>query len=208
MSLKLILTAAPYIVIASLFGLVVHQKGLIKIKDAKIEQTTNNIKALERGVEQWRNKHGQEVSRSLQFEYTLSEFKNSTDKLNLELKELLKKQDIKLNKLEQIIYAHQSVDTIIYREIDIPTMPDTTLDLSDKNITNIIKLSPTRVSSQVALTNEVLLPMTARRETIGAPKKFFLFRWFQKKHIIVEGSWINTNPLITNKEQRFIKIIE
>ena len=47
-----------------------------------------------------------------------------------------------------------------------------------------------------------------KKETINPPKKFFLFRWFQRKHTILEVNMVEKNPYIENKNNRFIEIIK
>lgn len=166
------------------------------------------MKAYERDVEVYKDRYGQEHAKSIMFNQTLNEFKNSTDSINRRMHNLLKQQDKKLKNLETALYHVTEVDTTLTKIINIPTMPDTTLDLSNEHITNIIKLSPTLVSSKVSLEDELIGSFDYKRETVKPPHKFFLFRWFQKRHTIVEADIMHTNPIIKNKSQRFIKIIE
>jgi hypothetical protein len=46
------------------------------------------------------------------------------------------------------------------------------------------------------------------RVTIDPPKKCWLARLFQKKHNVVEIDVVQENPYCTNKEEKFIKIID
>jgi len=66
--------------------------------------------------------------------------------------------------------------------------------------------------STIALSPEIELErytfINGKRETVNPPKKFFLFRWFQKKHTVVEVNVREMNPYVKNKTQRFIQIIE
>lgn len=50
--------------------------------------------------------------------------------------------------------------------------------------------------------------MSNSRVTIDPPKKFFLCRWFQKKHTVVEVNVIQDNPYCTNRNEKFVKIIK
>ena len=56
-------------------------------------------------------------------------------------------------------------------------------------------------------TNSKYILAEGKRETIK-PRKWFLPRWFSKKHTIVEITVIDENPYVITKEQRFIQIVE
>ena len=46
-----------------------------------------------------------------------------------------------------------------------------------------------------------------KKETVNPPKKFFLFRWFQKKHKIIQVDVIEKNPYVQNEVSRYIEIV-
>ena len=48
----------------------------------------------------------------------------------------------------------------------------------------------------------------ASRETIKPPKKFFLLRWFQKKHTVIKVDVVESNPHITSEDNVFIKVCD
>lgn len=50
--------------------------------------------------------------------------------------------------------------------------------------------------------------MQNSKQTIDPPKKFFIARWFQRKHTVVEVDVVQENPYCENKEERFIKVIK
>lgn len=50
--------------------------------------------------------------------------------------------------------------------------------------------------------------ITAKRETIDPPKKFFLFRWFQKKHTVARVIIHEENPYVDSTNNLFIKVVE
>src|SRR5690606_9324328 len=148
----------------------------LKTKTIQLEYAQTNMKAYERDVEVYKDRYGQEHAKSIMFNQTLNEFKNSTDSINRRMHDLLKQQDKKLKNLETALYHVTEVDTTLTKIINIATMPDTTLDLSNEHITNIIKLSPTLVSSKVSLEDELIGSFDYNRETVKPPHTFFLFR--------------------------------
>lgn len=67
---------------------------------------------------------------------------------------------------------------------------------------------PNKVIVTPTFISEKYLIISSKKETINPPKKFFLFRWFQKKHTIVTIDIYEKSPYITNEKQRFIEIIK
>ena len=66
---------------------------------------------------------------------------------------------------------------------------------------NVITVHPKFVSEKYIVTH-------SKKETVNPPKKFFLFRWFQKKHRVVEVTIVENSPYVNNKQQKFIEIIK
>ena len=50
--------------------------------------------------------------------------------------------------------------------------------------------------------------VSSKRETVNPPKKFFLFRWFQKKHTVLNIDVIEKNPYVKEQNNRFVEIIK
>lgn len=65
---------------------------------------------------------------------------------------------------------------------------------------NIINIEPSFISKKYIITSK-------KKETINPPKKFFLFRWFQKKHWVIEVIVKEENPYIQNINNKFIEIV-
>lgn len=174
----------------------------------KLEVARNNEKAYQKDIELWKDRYGQEHAKSIMFIETVEGFKRATDSTSRRMTALVEQQNIKLKNLERLSYTKTSVNTVLGKDVEIPTMPDTILDLSTEWVKNKIHLSPLNVSSEISFINETLTTMTARKEPIAPRKKTFFGKLIQdifaKKHIVVEGETIQTNPLVETKEQRFI----
>lgn len=67
---------------------------------------------------------------------------------------------------------------------------------------------PNTIIVHPEFTSEKYIVTHSRKETINPPKKFFLFRWFQKKHRVVEVVVIENSPYVSDKQQKFIEIIK
>lgn len=66
---------------------------------------------------------------------------------------------------------------------------------------NFIALTPFFISRKYVI-------VSSKRETINPPKKFFLFRWFQKKHTVVHVDIKELNPYIKDGEGRYVEIVK
>ena len=74
--------------------------------------------------------------------------------------------------------------------------------------TNIHLKYPNKIVTSPSITLERYTFITGKKETVNPPKKFFLWRWFQKKHIVVEVIVKEKNPYVVNKESKYIEIIK
>ena len=81
--------------------------------------------------------------------------------------------------------------------------------VGDKWFSNRLYLKyPNVVASTPKIVIERHTFINGKRETVNPPKKFFLFRWFQKKHTVVEVNVRELNPYVVNKTQKYIEIIK
>ena len=50
--------------------------------------------------------------------------------------------------------------------------------------------------------------VSTRKETVNPPKKFFLFRWFQKRHKVLNIDVLEKNPYVEGESSKYIEIIK
>lgn len=147
------------------------------------------------------------------FKFTVEQLNYYNDSILQKMNDVRKELKIKDKDLKQMQYLLSKAvknDTIIFRDtlfressLDIDTL------IGDKwyNIRlglkypNLIYTKPTFISEKYIIVNK-------RKETINPPKKFFLFRWFQKKHWVMEVHIKEKNPYINELNNKFIEIIE
>ena len=151
--------------------------------------------------------------RNLAFKFTIDQINYLNDSLITKMNEVRKELKIKDKDLKQMQYllsTAQKTDTIVFRDTlfrDRNLQIDTLLGDGWYNIKlglsypNLITTTPTFKSEKYIVTS-------TRKETIKPPKKCAIARWFQKKHKVVEVIIHEKNPYITNKEERFIEIVE
>ena len=147
------------------------------------------------------------------FKFTVEQLNYYNDSILQKMNDVRKELKIKDKDLKQMQYLLSEAtkkDTIVFGDTLFrePTLDIDTL-VGDKwyNIElelkypNLITIHPTFISEKYIIVNK-------KKETINPPKKFFLFRWFQRKHWVMEVNIKEKSPYIREVNNRFIEIIE
>lgn len=144
------------------------------------------------------------------FKFTVEQLNYYNDSILEKMNKVRKELKIKDKDLKQMQYLLSEAtkkDTIVFRDTLFrePSLNIDTL-IGDKwyNIRlelkypNLITTNPTFISEKYIIVNK-------KKETINPPKKFFLFRWFQRKHWVMEVNVKEKNPYIKESNNRFIE---
>ena len=147
------------------------------------------------------------------FKFTIEQLNYYNDSILQKMNDVRKELKIKDGNLKQMQYLLSEAtkkDTIVFRDTLFrePTLDIDTI-IGDKwysirlglKYPNLITTNPTFISEKYIIVNK-------KKETINPPKKFFLFRWFQKKHWVMEVNIKEKSPYIREVNNRFIEIIE
>ena len=147
------------------------------------------------------------------YKLTIEQLNYFNDSIIKKMKVVQKELGIKDKRLQQLQYeaSHaQRADTIILKDTlfrDSQLKLDTIV--GDKWFrTNLHLEFPSTIALKPEIELERYTFISGKRETVNPPKKFFLFRWFQKKHTVVEVNVREMNPYVKDKTQRFIQIIK
>ena len=125
------------------------------------------------------------------YKLTIEQLNYFNDSIIKKMKVVQKELGIKDKRLQQLQYeaSHaQRTDTIILPDT-LFLNPQLKLDtiVGDKWFkTNLHLEFPSTITLSPEIELERYTFINGKRETVNPPKKFFLFRWFQKKHTIVE----------------------
>lgn len=122
----------------------------------------------------------------------------------------LKIKDKDLQYLQYMLSEAEKKDSIVFVKDTIfqPMVHiDTTLTSKWYNLN--LKLDyPNSVVVNPKFISEQYVVIHSKKETVDPPKKFFLCRWFQKKHRVVRVEVKEENPYITHKNSEFVKILD
>lgn len=147
------------------------------------------------------------------YKLTIEQLNYFNDSIIKKIKVVQKELGIKDKRLQQLQYeaSHaQRADTITLKDT-LFRDPQLRLDtiVGDKWFkTNLHLEFPSTIALKPEIELERYTFINGKRETVNPPKKFFLFKWFQKKHTVVEVNIREMNPYVKNKTQRFIQIVE
>lgn len=203
MSKKLIIIIISSIlavgIVSGLFVQYNHYKTLYN-------RQTVNLKALKAEKDSLQGK-------SIVYEKTLDELReygDSIDSLLLVTKDELGIKDKKLKAMAYQTATIEKVDTLILKDtlfrdraINIDTL------LQDDWYKLGLQLQfPNKVVVSPSFKSELQLFVSSKKETVEKPKRFFLLRWFQKKHTILVVDIKESNPYIKQEKNRFTEIIK
>lgn len=152
-------------------------------------------------------------SKNRAFKLTIDQLKNSNDSIFQELNEARKELKVKDSKLKSLQYVSSSfskVDTITLKGDTIFKDSHVNIDtlLSDKWYSVRVGLKyPSTVSIEPKFLSIKYIVVSAKKETVNPPKRFFLFRWFQKKQIRLNVDVVEKNPYVQNQDNRFVEIV-
>ena len=196
-SYKFILILSAIILL--MFGGLWYQSHLIKELNEENSAKKTQIESL--------------AGRNIQARYTIAELKHSNDSLNKKIYNYIDSLNIKPKKVKEIVYLESKVniiDTIRVNDTIFVTgyYLDTTVVKSAYTRLNLTLKYPNEISIGTEIKSEKTCIFYTKRETVNPPRKFFLFRWFQKKHTVTEVEVVEQNPEIQSGQTRFINISE
>ena len=147
------------------------------------------------------------------FKFTVEQLNYYNDSILQKMNDVRKELKIKDNNLKQMQYllsVSTKKDTILFTDTifkDKGLALDTIIGDKWYNIRLGLKY-PNLVYTKPTFTSEKYIIVNKKKETINPPKKFFLFRWFQKKHWVMEVHIKEKNPYIKEINNKFVEIIE
>ena len=180
----------------------VHQNRTLT---AKYETSIENIKAYDSQLSGLNNSNKV-------FKLTIDQLNYFKDSILIKMNEVRKELNIKDSKIKQMQYKLSHIE-----KIDSLTLPDTIFVNSFKldtiigdewANTHLIMKYPNYVKLTPKFKLESFLFVESKKETVNPPKKFFLFRWFQKRHTVLNITVKENNPYVETDKQKFIEIIK
>ena len=147
------------------------------------------------------------------FKFTIEQLNYYNDsilqKMN-DVKKELKIKDKDLKQMQYLLSVSTKKDTVLFTDTifrDKSLALDTIIGDKWYNIRLGLKY-PFYIYTEPTFTSEKYIIVNKKKETVNPPKKFFLFRWFQRKHWVMEVHIKEKNPYIKETNNKFVEIIE
>ena len=180
----------------------VHQNRTLT---AKYETSIENIKAYDSQLSGLNNSNKV-------FKLTIDQLNYFKDSILIKMNEVRKELNIKDSKIKQMQYQLSHVekpDSIILKDtIFVESFKLDTIIGDEWANTHLIMKYPNYIKSTPKFKLESFLFVESKKETVNPPKKFFLFRWFQKRHTVLNVTIKENNPYAETDEQKFVEIIK
>ena len=183
---KWIIVILGYAVLIGLLLISFKDKGNY---EKKWKDAVSNVKAYDKLLSNSNEKN-------VAYKLTAEQLSYANDSILKELNDTRKKLKVKDKNLKSVQYITSTlsrVDTII----------------GDKWYNVKIALSyPSTIIVSPTFKSEKNIVVSTKKETVNPPKKFWLFRLFQKKHTIIKVDVIEKNPYVSNEESRYVETIK
>lgn len=147
------------------------------------------------------------------FKFTIEQLNYYNDSILQKMNDVRKELRIKDKDLKQMQYllsVSTKKDTVLFTDTifkDKGLALDTIIGDKWYNIRLGLKY-PNLIYTEPTFTSEKYIVVNKKRETVNPPRKFFLFRWFQKKHCVMEVHIKEKNPYIEEIDNKFVEIID
>lgn len=116
-------------------------------------------------------------------------------------------RDKRLREMHHRVTYVERTDTIYLSDSIFISGLDTTI--TDGWVSTHLKIDvPNKITHSVSVRNQTDLFVTTKRETVNPPRKFFLFRLFQRKHTVVTVVAKEGNPWCQTAESRHVEIVD
>lgn len=116
-------------------------------------------------------------------------------------------RDKRLREMHHRVTYVERTDTIYLSDSIFISGLDTTI--TDGWVSTHLKIGiPNKITHSVSVKNQTDLFVSTKKETVNPPRKFFLFRLFQRKHLVVTVVAKEGNPWCQTAESRHVEIVD
>lgn len=178
----------------------------VKYSNDKWERAEANVKA-------YSALNAQADEKNIALQLTVEQLGYFKDSVLQELDKTRKQLKIKnknLKAVQSVSSVFTKTDTVTLRDTIFkePTLSVDTV-MGDKwyNV-NIGLKYPSTITVKPYFKSEKHIIISAKRETVNPPKKFFLFRWFQRKHTVVHVDVVEKNPYVDAESSKYVEIVK
>lgn len=196
-------------IVATTIGSIFYLKHRVTVLEADVSAKEINIKSMERGMLIFVDKNKVLHTQTVQMQSSIAELEYSKDSVTHALLDSIKRWKIVQRSVTEVGQIQQKLDqtTVIHYAPGSYAQKDTTYDFSVLPfIINTVSFTHDSAVNHLEVNDSIALIFHDHKETIAPPKKFFLFRWFQRKQLVNEVDVVHSNKLIKTTQQKFVHI--
>lgn len=189
--------------------------GVIAILTHQLNTTSDKWKTAEANVKAYSEELSENKNKNTALQLSVNQLKYFSDSVLVALNDTrtqLKIKDKNLKALQSVKSSFTKTDTITVTDTLFrnPTLNiDTTIQDKDKWYTMNLKLIyPSTIITTPYFKSDKHIIAFTKKETVNPPKKFFLLRWFQKKHKVLNIEVVEHNPYVTEQSSKYVEIIK
>ena len=192
-------------IVGLIVALAAVRKQAVDMRD-KYQTAMANVKAYDSML-------GESNKKNAAFELTIGQLESFQDSILKELDDTRNKLKIKDKNLQSLQYVYTTIektDSLVLRDtifkdrsISIDTL------IGDDWCQTKLKLEyPSKISLSPKFRSDKHIIVSSRKETVNPPKKFWLFRLFQKKHTVLQLDVVEKNPYVQEEHSKYVKIVK
>lgn len=200
--------------ILSLVGIILVLTTVAIVELYQIQKISSKWKMAEANVKAYSSELSVEGKKNIALQLTVDQlhyFKDSVLRALDDTRKELKIKDKNLKALQAVKSGFTKKDTIRIPGDTIFKEPSLNIDtlIGDQWYSLRLGLQyPSMIAVQPEFKSEKHIIVSSKKETVNPPKKFFLFRWFQKKMRVIHIDVIEKNPYVEEQTSRYIEIIK
>ena len=181
----------------------------------QLEQVTDKWKVAEANVKAYSEALSTSGKKNTALQLSVDQLKYFNDSVLQALNDTRKELKIKdknLKALQAVKSGFTKKDTITITQVDTlfkePTLAIDTLIGDDWYNLQLGLKYPSMIAVKPYFKSEKHIIVSNKKETVNPPKKFFLFRIFQRKHRVLHIDVVEKNPYVENESSKYVEIIE
>lgn len=187
--------------------------GIAGVEWHQIRHVEEKWKIAEANVKAYSSQLGTTKEKNIALQLTVDQLEYFNDSILEALDQTRKELKIKdknLKALQQVTSVFVKTDTLILKDTLFrePTLAVDTLIGDEWYSVRLGLKYPSMIAIQPEFKSEKHIIVSHKKETVNPPKKFFLFRWFQKRHYVLNVDVVEKNPYVDGESSKYVEIIK
>lgn len=191
-----------YIVLLGALAVALKSRGSM---EDNWKTATANVKAYDKLL-------GSSREKNAAYQLTIGQLSHASDSILQELDDTRRQLKVKgkdLKSVQCITSTIEKTDTITLKDTVFKGSVNADTLIGDAWYSLRLELQyPSTVIAAPSFRSEKNIIVSTRKETVNPPKKFWLFRLFQRKHSVLQVDVVEKNPYAIDNESRYVEILK